>query len=190
MRAEPRRTAVTLDDLTASVVPELVVETGPSWDLVLDRYLQWRQVQGLSAGTRRIDQLQLQRLATWCAAHGVTTAVTRQAVGDYIVELDGRLSARGVNMALQTAQSFGDWMIAEAVWTTNPFRSIRKRREPKRGAPAGLKPHELSRLLAAPNRDRPGGLRDYLMLYIAAFCGLRIGELCYLRASDLNMAEC
>ncbi len=52
--------------------------------------------------------------------------------------------------------------------------------------PKGLTPHEVSRLLAAPDRRRRVGRRDFAVLMLLARLGLRAGEVAALEFDDLD----
>jgi site-specific recombinase XerD len=152
-----------------------------------------RRAQGRAEKTRDLDQLQLERLTLWAAPKGLLLQeFTADQAGQYVSSLDSTLSPRGVNMALQVARSFGDYLVSKGVWPVNHFRApgIAKRREVKNRLPRGLTPDELSALLATPKRHLSHGLRDYCMLYLMGFVGLRSGEVCNLKESDLHLDSC
>jgi integrase len=118
--------------------------------------------------------------------------MTAAHAAEFVASLDGRLTNRGVNMALQSGRNLGDFLVQRGLWPENWFRGagIGKRREVKDRRPQGLKPADLEKLLAAPDRDKANGLRGYLCLYVLSFVGLRCGELCALKLSDLHRDSC
>ena len=153
----------------------------------------YRRSQGRSEKTRELDRTQLERFEKWLFSEGVViNKFTRKHAADFITSLDGRLTPRGVNMCLQVCRSFGDFLVLRGIWTENHFRvsEIGKRREIANRRPQGLTTEELGRLLAAPDRKKANGLRDFLVLYMLAFTGMRSGEVCALRLSDLHRDSC
>ena len=59
---------------------------------------------------------------------------------------------------------------------------------PRKGKPlpSYLSIEEVDRLIAAPDRKTPGGLRDAAMLDLAYATGLRVSELVRVRAGDVD----
>jgi integrase/recombinase XerC len=126
----------------------------------------------------------------WLAA-GATALdeATEKDVREFVLTLQ-RLSPRGTNLAIQALRSLGDFIVGKGLWPENYFRRVQKRREVQSKTPLGLKPEEVERLLAIPDRGSDHGLRDFLVLYTLAFVGLRAGELCALKVSDLDRQGC
>lgn len=59
--------------------------------------------------------------------------------------------------------------------------------KPRRAAlPAFLSPEEVERVLAATDRSRPAGRRDYAVLLLLARLGLRAGEIVLLELDDIH----
>ncbi len=58
-----------------------------------------------------------------------------------------------------------------------------------RSLPGTLTPLEVERLLAAPDRSSPEGLRDHAMLELLYACGLRISELVSLPVVAVNLRQ-
>lgn len=55
---------------------------------------------------------------------------------------------------------------------------------PRDGKTVGLSPHDCRRLLDAPGKDTPAGIRDRALLAVLAYSGCRVGELVRLRVRD------
>lgn len=166
---------------------------GDPWWEAIRVYLAWRRSQGKAEGTVALDETLLHRLLLWVLEHGVHLPDFRDAHASQFIEtVDIRLSARGRNMTLQASKSFGEYQMWTGVWPRNPFRRelMGPKREMRSAGPKGLSEEESGRLLASVNRKKPAGIRDYLAVYILGFCGLRVGELVGLRASDVDTANC
>ena len=57
---------------------------------------------------------------------------------------------------------------------------------PRDGKTVGLSPHDCRRLLDAPNRDSPLGIRDRAILGVLAYSACRVGELVQLSVGDFK----
>ncbi|MDR0728376.1 MAG: tyrosine-type recombinase/integrase, partial [Puniceicoccales bacterium] len=68
----------------------------------------------------------------------------------------------------------------------NPMEEIHLPRT-GRSLPEVLTPEEMERLLQAPSRETPRGLRDRAMLELAYGSGLRVSELCHLLLQALDL---
>jgi integrase/recombinase XerD len=158
------------------------------WREQVEAFVRYRKAQGKAFRTRELDRFQLGRLVAWATHEGEALATfgEEQAV-ELVTGTDGELTPRGVNMLLQACCLFGDFLTSREVWESNPFRQIARRREIKGRQPKGLTKEELQPLLRAPDLKTAKGLRDFLAMYLMAFVGLRVGEVCNLRASDVEL---
>lgn len=108
-----------------------------------------------------------------------------------IVEFRNYLVRQGqkattINRALATLATFFSWAGEQGYAHTNPARDVRKIKEVK-PAPRALQRKDLLRLLRAV---RAGGkTRDCAMVILLVHTGLRVAELCNLRAEDVTIAE-
>jgi integrase/recombinase XerC len=74
-------------------------------------------------------------------------------------------------------------------WTrSNPAKPLRNPRK-SRTLPHFLSSHDIDRLLAAPAKADPMGLRDRAILEVLYSAGLRVSELAGLNAADLDFAS-
>jgi integrase/recombinase XerD len=62
---------------------------------------------------------------------------------------------------------------------------------PKRAAslPKYLSEEEMAKLFAAARSDPVNGIRDYALLAVLGFTGLRVSELCHLNVEDIDFSE-
>lgn len=70
-----------------------------------------------------------------------------------------------------------------------PPRRSKDATSTKRALPKTLSRAEVESILKAPNLDAPTGLRDRCMLELMYRAGLRVGEVCDLRARDVNVTN-
>jgi integrase/recombinase XerD len=101
------------------------------------------------------------------------------------LRLAGR-SPRSVARWLVAVRAFFTWLVAEGVVTEDPSAHLDPPRT-WRPLPKVLRTEEVEGLLAAPERERPRGLRDAAMLEVLYATGLRVSELCSLRLRDLHV---
>lgn len=78
--------------------------------------------------------------------------------------------------------------LGERTQGRDPLFGVEAPRRPQ-GLPKALSPHEVERLLAAPQAVDPRGLRDVALLELLYASGLRVSELVGLRPGDLDLRE-
>ncbi|WP_125605807.1 site-specific tyrosine recombinase XerD [Lapidilactobacillus bayanensis] len=88
--------------------------------------------------------------------------------------------------AVSSLRHFYRWLLAHGIIKHNPMETIPS---PKRGRhlPVALTMTEVEQLLAAPNIDKPLGLRDRAIFEVMYATGLRVSELVHLQLSDLHL---
>jgi integrase/recombinase XerD len=106
---------------------------------------------------------------------------------DYLTKLTAEnLSARSQARALIAQRQLFKFLRAERICDTNPTEEIDLPRFGRK-LPTFLTLAEVDRLLAAPGRETPRGLRDTAMLETLYATGLRVSELINLRLVDFNL---
>lgn len=98
---------------------------------------------------------------------------------------DGR-SPRSVARWLVAVRGYFAWLLARGRIESNPAEHVDSPKVWKR-LPTVLTPEEVERLLAAPDRTTPLGMRDAAMLEVLYAAGLRVSELIHLRFQDLHL---
>jgi integrase/recombinase XerC len=112
------------------------------------------------------------------------------------------LSPAAIALRFSALRSFYKFLIRQGVVESSPIRNVALPRAGRR-LPRFLTVQQLEQLLRAPlqavlapRRNGPGrpidtvaGYRDAAILETIYSCGLRISELCALRAEDINWAE-
>ncbi len=91
-----------------------------------------------------------------------------------------------VARALSAARSFHRFLLQERACSTDPAVAVRPPKLP-RGLPHPLTIEEIGRLLDAPDRSGPAGIRDRAILELLYGAGLRISELTGLDVDDLDL---
>jgi integrase/recombinase XerD len=163
---------------------------GISVDAAVQQFLDHLRVEReLSVATLAAYGHDLSALATFLAGRGIDDVATVRPVDllDYLAELTAKkISARSQARALVAQRQFFKFLRSERLCETNPTEEIDLPRFGRK-LPAFLSLDEVDRLLAAPGRSTPRGLRDSAMLETLYAAGLRVSELVKLRLGDINL---
>ena len=158
-------------------------------DALIGLYLDVLAVErGLAANSIAAYGRDLANLAAWCAAEGYgdATLLDRQALERWLLHLHGAgLSARSRARALSAARGFFKFLVADG-WRTDDPAARLKAPKPGRPLPKVLSQDDVTRLLDAPDRSQPRGLRDRAMLELLYSSGLRVTELVTLELNQLR----
>lgn len=112
--------------------------------------------------------------------------ITPQHLRAYVAALHEAGYARAsIARRLASLRSFFRFLQREGVVASNPARPLRNPR-PERKLPHFLTTTEIARLLAAPDRRTPMGLRDAAILETFYSAGLRVSELVGLNDTDID----
>ncbi|MEW6770287.1 MAG: tyrosine-type recombinase/integrase [Bacillota bacterium] len=129
------------------------------------------------------DFLVRERIAPELA--NLTTPVPRR----YFIWLqeERKLKVNSLRRKVHCFRSFFRYLTEQEYIPGDPMRKIRPPKEPDR-VPVYLKEEELKRLLTAPEfSGGPNRLRDKVILYLLAYCGLRRSELLRLDWDDVDL---
>ena len=111
---------------------------------------------------------------------------------DLLIEWIGSISritkATTQSRKLSAMKSLAGFLVDEKVWAKN-YCDIVARPKYRRNVPEVLTAEEVARLLEAPQKDTPEGMRDYAMLELMYSSGLRVSEICSLSESDIDAKE-
>lgn len=166
-----------------------LVSTPPeaSWRDQLATYDSWLKTRGMADKTRRAYGTDLDQLAEWAAAQGITPT---EATPRLLRRFAGVLSERGnsktsVGRKLAAIRSFYRHLVDRGVMDANPTDLIAT---PKRDSylPRVLKPAEVADVLDRIPQTTPLELRDRAMFELAYAAGLRAEELVNLDVTDLD----
>ena len=153
--------------------------------------------RGLSRNTVAAYRRDLTRYAEWCAARGITEPdrVTSTDLADFTVDLarggDGRtaLGPGSVARCVVAVRGFHRFCLLEGVTASDPARSWRPPRTPRR-LPKAIPYDRVVELIAAAGAaDPPIGVRDEALLEILYGLGARISEACGIDVDDVDLVE-
>lgn len=157
-------------------------------DRWVDLYLAHLQVErGLGPRTLSAYASDLRSFRAKLAPNVTLATLEPGGVSGALAALSrGGLGARSQARLVSTLRGFYRFVRAEGLAKNNPFALIRS---PKitRKLPSLLNAEEVLRLIAAPDRSQPRGLRDAAMLHALYAAGLRVSELVGLKLADLNL---
>lgn len=158
----------------------------------LDRFLEASVFEaGLSERTLQAYASDLRRYVYGLSEQGITTPrqVMREDILDYLTSLrDAGLSPRSIARHLSSVRRFHQFMADEKLADKDPSTGFETPRLDRR-LPHVLSEQEIKRLLDAPDKTDPRGLRDAAILELFYSCGLRLSELALLPLKDVRLDE-
>ncbi|MCP1726146.1 integrase/recombinase XerD [Natronospira proteinivora] len=157
----------------------------------IERFLDamWME-RGLSENTLAAYRADLQNLAKW--AQGVEREVETLARDDILEFLAWRVQQgarpRSTARQLSSIRRYFRYLVREGRRSDDPSSDIEMPRL-GRPLPKSLGESEVEALLAAPEVEKPLGLRDRAMLELLYATGLRVSELVSLRLDQVNLRQ-
>lgn len=173
-------------------------------DPLADKFLQYLASKGGSAYTERNYRQALREFAAWSRErHGATPgwpARNRDDFRDFLRTLGrNQISRAAVRLRFSALRSFYKFLVREGVIDASPIRNISLPKLEKRipmfltvaqfEALARAPADEMARMAKHKKFDPVVYFRDAAILEVIYSCGLRISELCGLRAGDLDWPE-
>jgi integrase/recombinase XerD len=162
---------------------------GADTDRWIDAYLDHLRVErGLGRLTLEAYAADLARYVQLLATRGCTLAdADVGAVSGVLVALtQAGLSSRSQARFLSSVRGLYKHLVQEGLIVANPLSLIEAPRL-SRKLPNLLSRDEVLRLLSAPDRALPRGVRDAAMLHTLYAAGLRVSELVGLGLADLDL---
>jgi integrase/recombinase XerD len=154
---------------------------------VIDRFLDALWIEdGLAANTLAAYRRDLSLFAAWLGAP--IEAARESDLLAYMAARHAGSKATSANRRLTVFKRFFRWALREKLASADPTLRLRNARQALR-VPKALSEAQVEALLAAPDVDKPLGLRDRAMLELLYACGLRVSELVTLRTVQVGLAE-
>ncbi|MGH2630434.1 MAG: site-specific tyrosine recombinase XerD [Actinomycetota bacterium] len=168
-------------------------------EIEASRYLDHLTVErGLSPNTLAAYRRDLHRYLSFLAARDVTepSQVDEATVRSFLASVSASTygederpyRATSVARSLSSVRSFHRFLVRDGVVDHDPATSIAQPKLP-RSLPHPLAVDEVARLLDAPDRETPAGLRDRAILELLYGAGLRVSELTGLDVDDVDLDE-
>lgn len=163
--------------------------------LEIDRFLLSKESAMLSKATTDWYAVQLRLFDDWLRANSYTD-VTTETIERYLVYLrkrkarnsDQPLSASSIAGAHRALKIFYKWCVDRGLVTASPVANV-KMKKPAKKAPRRATRQEFDELTRSIPVDDWIGLRDYLLVHVIFYCGLRIGEALRLEAVHFEITE-
>ncbi len=159
-------------------------------DALIDAYLGHLKVErALSSHTVSAYGRDLAKLAAFAEASGVhdPSGIDLGLISQWVASLTREgLGPRSTARHLSAARGLMKFLVREGELADDPTRLAARPRIGRR-LPRPLSEPEILRLLEAPDRSTPRGLRDRAMLSVAYAAGLRVSELVALTLGDLDL---
>jgi len=155
---------------------------------ILDRYLvRLEDERQLSRYTLRNYRSDLSQFLAYLAEQATPLEeVTRHTYRAYLTELRDAGSAPGsLRRRASTIKGFFKQLHAKEILPKDPLRLASAPKTPAR-LPTFLNTQEVEALLAAPEINKPAGLRDRAILEVLYGAGLRVSELAKLTLSSVD----
>ncbi len=162
----------------------------------LDAHLEWLTVKGYSPETINRRDVALRRFIQWCDERDLSQpqAITKPILERYQRHLyyyrkpDGKpLTLGSQHSLLAPIKTFFKWLAQENHLLYNPASELVLPKQPKRLPRDILSVSEVETILAMPDHETPGGLRDRALLETLYSTGLRRMELPALKVYDIDL---
>ena len=183
---------------------QLESQTEEQPDPLADKFLRFLAAKGGSVYTERNYRQALREFAAWSKARdggGPNWASrTRDDFRDFLRALGrNKISRAAVRLRFSALRSFYKFLVREGVIVASPIRNISLPKLEKR-IPMFLTVEQFVALAKAPAQEMARAakdkeiesavfFRDAAILEVIYSCGLRVSELCGLRAGDLDWNE-
>ena len=152
-------------------------------------FLNYLRVEkGLSTNTLHAYRRDLAKFALYAAKRGLTLdQFTHSTVIDFLRTLYLRkLDSRSVARHLVTIRHLFRFAFTEGIIKEDPAANVAAPKF-RRSLPEFLSVAEVDRLLRQPDANSTLGLRDKAMIELLYSTGLRVSELCGLKAADIQL---
>ena len=159
-------------------------------DRAMDAFLRHVTVErGLSEHTVAAYRRDLDGYVQWMSQHDVTDSaqVTPARVAEFVAERSGadpRPAASSLARLQSSVRGLHRFLQREGIATDDPTGRLRPPKLPQR-LPKALTIDQVERLLEAPDRAEPLGIRDRALLELLYATGARVSEIVQLDVDDL-----
>jgi integrase/recombinase XerD len=160
-------------------------------DGIVDRFVDALWVEdGLAANSLAAYRRDLTLYAAWLREKdGRGIESTRESdLLAYTAARHAGSRATTANRRLTVFKRFFRWALRERLVDADPTLKLHNAKQPLR-VPKTLSEAQVEALLAAPDVDKPLGLRDRAMLELLYASGLRVSELVTLKTVQVGLAE-
>src|SRR5208283_1544023 len=103
--------------------------------------------------------------------------VTTQDIRDFLAYLQTKRHCKSaiISRRISCLKVFFNFLVEREYVSINPASSIQSPKLPKK-LPIYLTENELQKFLASPNRETTDGIRDFAILILFSYTGMRLSE--------------
>jgi integrase/recombinase XerC len=163
----------------------------------IDQFIKYLVLEkGASEHTCRSYLNDLSHLAGFISASGLfpnsergeedVSRVDRDIIRIYLRALFRSNKRSSIARKLASIRSFFQYLVREGIVTRNPAKEVATPKTEKY-IPSTLTIDEMFRMLDAPDKSNPPGLRDKAILELLYSSGIRVGELTQLNCDDVDL---
>lgn len=161
--------------------------TGPMSDEILS-YLTVKKSEHIRLASYQEYEIQLSRFLAFLHSKGIQRVedISLEVVRLYIMQLNPEHRSM-MYLAVLIAKRFLKWLYENKKITANiaiRIPSIKTVNQPK--IPSVYSKDEVTRLLSKVDRGNPKGKRDYLVLILASYLGMRSSDICELTFDNID----
>jgi integrase/recombinase XerD len=158
---------------------------------IIDQFIDhlWLE-DGLSKNTLNSYRLDLNLFSQWLNKDSKKNIldVSQADIQEYLAFKFPTSKSRSISRLLATLRRLFRYLLRENKITIDPTLEIQSPKIPK-SLPKSLSEEDIESLLAAPNLEKPSGLRDKAMLELLYACGLRVSELVNILLTEISLTE-
>ena len=161
---------------------------------IIETYMKYcEKVKNLDNKTLKAYRTDLWQFAGYLTEKGAD--FQREAVVDYIAHLNGKCKPRTVKRKRASIRALTTWLLDEELLEHSPFERLSLRVRQPLALPRTVPFRVVEQMLTAAHRNRrlhpndKGALRGAAVLEMLFATGMRVSELCGLKASDVDLNE-
>lgn len=163
-----------------------------TWDEAVNLFIDSLKAKGLSYHTRRWHQENLLAIKKGLMAQSMATEpgiITEGMIQDVVLKMiDAGLSPNTINHRVRSLKQFYTYLVAEMMVATNPAEKL-DRKKPSQAVIEAFTEDQLQAMLAAPDRTKFVGLRDFTIMLLLLDTGVRLSELVGIELVDMKLHE-
>lgn len=163
-----------------------------TWEDAVGQFIDSMKIKGLAYHTMRWHKENLLAVLKSLKILDFPTdpgLVNEKMLREVVLRMvDGGLSPTTINHRVRSIKQFYQYLTAEALVSDDPAERL-ERKKSKNVVIETFTEEQLNALLAAANKDRFVGFRDYTMMLLLLDTGVRLSELAGIKLSDIRMGD-
>ncbi len=151
--------------------------------LQVERNLSPRSVAGYSHDLMKVTSFLLTKYGKEPLLNDITTADIRDFLA--YMQIKRKVRSHTLSRKISCLRTFFAFLMMQKYLSSNPMDTIQTPKLAKK-LPIYLTETELQRLLGMPNREKTSGKRDFAILMLFSYTGMRLSELTSLNLDSIN----